>query len=86
MIASIRHKDLILRVASNIPWVEELSISTPLLTKLEDEVTIQGENLQQCHQRELSTKETRTCILWLSLSVTTSLPIPSTQTDAGRLN
>ena len=27
-----------------------------------------------------------TCILWLSLSVTTSLPIPSTQTDAGRLN
>ena len=49
MIASIRHKDLILRVASNIPWVEELSISTPLLTKLEDEVTIQGENLQQCH-------------------------------------
>ena len=46
MIASVRHKDLILRVASNIPRVEELTISTPFLTKFEDEVTIQGENLQ----------------------------------------
>ena len=49
VIASVGHQDLILRIASDIPRIEELPVSTSLLTKLQDEFTIQGENLRQFH-------------------------------------
>ena len=49
VIASVGHQDLILRIASDIPRIEELPVSTSLLTKLQDEFTIQGEHLQQFH-------------------------------------